>query len=46
MPVRPTSTLRRLNLSRTMWAIADAEPGPERNTTKLGLGLPRDPLLK
>jgi hypothetical protein len=46
MPARPTSTLRRPNLSRTMWAIVDAEPGPERNTAKLGLGLPRDPLLR
>jgi hypothetical protein len=41
MPVRPTSTLSRLNLRRTMWAIAVVEPGPERNMTELGLASPR-----
>jgi hypothetical protein len=46
MPVRSIPTLRRLNLRRTMWAIADVEPGPERNMSELGLGLPPDPLLK
>ncbi|MDT5350959.1 MAG: hypothetical protein QOH91_4246 [Mycobacterium sp.] len=58
MPVRSIATLHLLNLRRTIWAIAGAQPGPERNITgvliaqrprhitELGLGLPRDPFLK
>ena len=58
MPVRSIPTLHLLNLRRTIWAIAGAEPRPGRNITRvliaqrprhiteLGLGLPRDPFLK
>ena len=58
MPVRSISTLHLFNLRRTMWDIAGAEPGPQRNITgvliaqrprhmtELCVGLPRDPFLK
>jgi hypothetical protein len=58
MPVRSAATLHLCNLRRTIWTIAGAEPGPQRNITgvliaqqprhitELGLGLPRDPFLK
>jgi hypothetical protein len=58
MPVRSILPLLLLNLRRTIWDIAGAEPGAQRNITgvliapqprhitELGLGLPRDPFLK
>jgi len=58
MPVRSIPTLHLFNLRQTVWDIAGAEPGPQRNITRvliaqqprhiteLGLGLPRDPFLK
>jgi hypothetical protein len=58
MPVRSIPTLRLLNLRRTIWAIAGAEPGSGRDVsrlliaeqpqhiTELGLGLLQDQLLK